>query len=250
MEGQFQILFDKMKTEMQNQTAELKETITKSIMDKIEEKLIPIAEENKNLKIKVEKLEKEIEYLKRGERNNNIIVFGLEENEKTTTELLGKFKENLKYDLNINIEDYEINKIHRIGEKNRDSDKPRPVLCSLLNNWKKNEIMKNKKNFKKIYVTEDFSKEVLEKRKALQAELVEERKKGNTAYLKYDKLIVKENTNQEKRKRETSASPSAENNHPRKQQTLSVINHNRTNAFDVMRSRSNSLSNTSTLKKQ
>ncbi|CAG4917041.1 unnamed protein product [Colias eurytheme] len=97
---------------------------------------------------------------------------------------------------------------------------------------------------------ESITKKVLEKRKALQADLIEERKKGNIAYLKYDKLIVKENTNnQEKRKRETSASPSYKNQ-PKKQQTLSSIKSNRSNAFDTMRSRSNSLSNLSTTKKQ
>ncbi|KAI8428176.1 hypothetical protein MSG28_002412 [Choristoneura fumiferana] len=52
--------------------------------------------------------------------------------------------------------------------------------------------MKKKKDLKKIYVTEDYPKDVLAKRKALQAELVEERKKGKIAFLKYDKLVVKE----------------------------------------------------------
>lgn len=57
MEGQFQILFEKIKMEMQSQNAELKDSITNSIMEKMDEKLIPIIEENKNLKTKVEKLE-------------------------------------------------------------------------------------------------------------------------------------------------------------------------------------------------
>lgn len=251
MEGQFQALFDKMRIEMQNQTVELKESITKSITDKMEEKLNPIVEENKVLKIKVEKLEKELEYLKREQRNNNIIAFGLEEKETSTSQLLQKLKEVFKNDLDINIESHEINKIYRIGNKNRENNKPRPVLCSFINNWKKNEIIKNKKNLKEIYVTEDYSKEVLEKRKALQAELVEERKKGNKAYLKYDKLVIKENNiNQEKRKRETSTSPASNINQPKKQQTLSSIKSNRINAFDLMRSRSNSLTNISPIDKQ
>lgn len=236
---------------MQNQTAELKDSITKSIMDKMEEKLIPIVEENKNLKAKVEQLGKKMEYLKRGERNNNIIVFGLEEKEAYSYELIQKLKENLQNDLNMNLEDYEINKIYRIGNKNKDSSKPRPVLCSFINNWKKTEIIRNKKNLKNIYVTEDYSKEVLEKRRALQTELAEEREKGKIAYLKYDKLIVKENNvSQEKRKRETSSSPTSINNQPKKQQTIASNKTKRTNAFDMMRSRSNSLSNVSTAKNQ
>ncbi|CAH2101539.1 unnamed protein product [Euphydryas editha] len=68
MEEQFQILFNKMKSEMQKQTAELKESITNTIMMKMDEKLQPIMEENKDLKIKIENLEKEIEYLKSEKR--------------------------------------------------------------------------------------------------------------------------------------------------------------------------------------
>ncbi|XP_063618165.1 uncharacterized protein LOC134791063 [Cydia splendana] len=250
MEGQFQTLFDNLKIEMQKQNEDLKQSVTKNILDKMEEKLIPIVEENKNLKVRVEKLEKEIEYLKKGGRENNIIVFGLDEKETSTIELLREFKENLKIDLNINMEDYEINKIYRLGKKNRESNKPRPVLCSFINNWKKMEIIKNKKHLKKIHVSEDYSKEVLEKRKTLQADLAEERKKGNIAYLRHDKLIIKEtnNNSQEKRKRESSASPSDYNNQPKKQLTVSTTKTNRTNAFDMMRS--SSLSNISTTKKQ
>lgn len=246
MEGPFQILFEKMKLEMQNQTAELKDSITTCIMDKMEEKLSPLMEENKKLKSKIEKLENEIEFLKRKEKDNNIIVFGLEEKETTSSELLQNLKITLKQEINIDTEDYEINKLYRLGHKNRESNKPRPILCSFISNWKKKEILRNKKNLKTIQISEDYSKEVLEKRKILQAQLAEERKKGNIAFLKYDKLVVKENTiSQEKRKREPSVSPSMYNNQSKKQHFVLSAKANRTNAFDMMRHRSNSLSNMS-----
>lgn len=73
--------------------------------------------------------------------------------------------------------------------------------------------MKNKKSLKEIYILEDYSKEVLDKRRALQPQLLEERKKGNTAFLQYDKLIVKE-SNADKRKRKPSTSP-LHHSHPR-----------------------------------
>ncbi|XP_049871722.1 uncharacterized protein LOC126370734 [Pectinophora gossypiella] len=244
MEAQFQMLFEKMKLEMQSQNAELKDSITNSIMEKMDEKLIPIIKENKKLKTEVEKLEREIEYLKRAEKNNNIVVFGLEENEQSSIELIQKLKETFNLDLNIKIEEYDINKIYRLGNRKSDSNKTRPVLCSFVNNWKKTEIIKNKKNLKNIYITEDYSKDVLGKRKELQAKLIEERQKGNIAYLKYDKLIVKENNHsQEKRKRQTSASPSSDNNQPKKLQTVNTMKTNKANAFDLMRYRSSSLSN-------
>lgn len=251
MDEQFQLLFDKMKEEMRKQTTELTESLTKNIMEEIDRKLTPIIEENEKQKQKISNLEKEIEYLKRENRNNNIIIFGLEENEKSTCELFQNVKENFVRDLNITIEENGINKLYRLGKKNL-GNKPRPVLCSFANRWKKDEIMKNRKSFKKIYVSEDYSKEVLEKRKALLPQLLEEKKKGNIAFIKYDKLIVKEpKTYTESRKRQPSTSPqSPSKTQPRKQPTLSSIKANRTNAFDAMRARSNSLTINSTHKNQ
>lgn len=249
METQFQLLFDKMKLEMQHQSVEITETVTNNIMSRLDEKLIPIIEENKNLRLKIESQEKEIEYLKKEKRDNNIIIFGVNEIEKTTLELMDNIKKPFKSDLNIDIEKNAINNIYRIGKRSIESNKPRPVLCSFVNGWIKNEIMRNKKHLKEIYVTEDYPKEVLAKRKALQAEMMEERKKGNIAFLKYDKLVVKgKETTNDKRKRETS--PHSSDSQPKKQQVTVPCKINRTNAFDVMRMRSNSLTNTSSNKQQ
>lgn len=247
MDEQFQLLFDKMKIELSNQTRSITESITNTIMERMDEKLQPILTENKNLKIKVTKLEEEVEHLKKEKKNNNIVLFGLEEGEKSFTQLLDKIKMSFKADLHINIEEWEVNKMYRLGKINK-HDKPRPILLSLVSAWKKSEIMANKKNLKDLYVKDDFSKEVMEKRKELFPQLEEERKKGNIAYLKYDKLIIKENVTKDKRKREMSSSPQTYTQ-PRKQPTWTPKN-NRTNAFDLMRNRSNSLSNHSTNKNQ
>lgn len=91
--------------------------------------------------------------------------------------------------------------------------------------------MKNKKKLKEFYITEDYSKETLEKRKALQPKLIEDRKTGNFAYIKYDILVIKENSNsKDKKKRETSTSPQ-ENIHPRKQQLLTPSSTSTKNAL-------------------
>ncbi|CAB3261583.1 unnamed protein product [Arctia plantaginis] len=83
------------------------------------------------------------------------------------------------------------------------------------------------------------------------AELIEERKKGKIAFLKYDKLVVKENeTTNEKRKRETSSSPHSSDIQPKRQQATVPFKANRTNAFDMMRMRSNSLTIAPTSKQQ
>ncbi|XP_028037693.1 uncharacterized protein LOC114248605, partial [Bombyx mandarina] len=169
MDEQFEIFFEKIKTEMKNQS----DSITSTIMEKIGEKLEPVIEENKKLRIKVELLEKKIETLERDKKNNNIIVHGLKEGEKTTEQLLKNIKEVFLKTLNINIQDCEINKIYRIGKEIK-GNKPRPTLLSFVSGLKKNEILRNKKKSKEITFTEDYSKDILEKRKALIPQLTEE----------------------------------------------------------------------------
>ncbi|CAG4989728.1 unnamed protein product [Colias eurytheme] len=234
-----------MKIEMQNQTVEL----TNTIMEKIDDKLKPILEENKILKNKVENLEKRVGNLEREKKMNNIIIHGLKEDEKSIQDLLNNVKRHFLDELNFTLEDRDVNKIYRIGKGNNDN-KPRPIVLSLVSGWRKSEIMKNKKKLKELYLTNDYSKETLEKRKALQSKVREEREKGNFAYIKYDKLVVKENPNsKDKRKRETSYSPQ-EDVQPRKQQTLTSASTSRKNAFDMMRIRSNSFSTSPTAMKQ
>lgn len=229
MEQQLERLFEKVKLEMEKQTD--------TIMERIDNKLRPIIEENKQLKVKVESLEKKVEFLERDKRNNNIIIHGLREEEKFTWQLLKSTKETLEREYGIMLEDYEVNKIHRIG-KATNGERPRPIILGLVSGIKKGEILRNKKKSDFVRFTEDYSKETMERRRELQPKLIEERNKGNIAYLKYDKLIIRENTNAEdksdKRKREPSTSPKTDLQ-PRKQQILNTPRNSRTNAYDIMR---------------
>ncbi|CAF4926332.1 unnamed protein product [Pieris macdunnoughi] len=221
MEDQFQMLFEKMRIEMKEQNTRLEESLTDKIINRMDEKLKPILTENENLKLK----------------RRNVLL----------PSYCRISKRQCLADLNITLKNTEVNKIYRIGKPRKQEGKPRPILISFVNSWKKHEILKNKRKFKKLHISEDFSKEVLEKRKLLKPKLIEELKKGKIAYLKNDQLIVKENcSNTDKRKRELSASPQTEQTaQPKKQQALLSSKTNRTNAFDMMRARSSSLSTSS-----
>ncbi|CAB3219823.1 unnamed protein product [Arctia plantaginis] len=235
MEQQFQIFFDKIKNEMEMQTT----TITNNLLQKLEEKLQPIIEENKNLKVKIEVLENKLNKLENEKKKNNVLLFRLQETEKSSLDLLKTVKEIMKNDLNLIVNDSDIQSIYRIGKKNK--EKTRPLLISFTNYWKKIEILKNKKRLKDVYIVEDYPKAVLEKRKLLQEQLKEERANGKFAYIKYDRLIVKEGnaTNIEKRKREESTSPEKQTN-PKKQINMNTSSKTyRTNAYDLMRARPN-----------
>ena len=217
---------------MQKQSIELKETLTKNIMNHIDKKISPIIEENEKLKQSVSYLKSEIEYLKKERKSNNIVIYGLEESENSTIKLLDVVNEIFKTDLNISVAENEVNRLYRLG-RNKTEGKHRPVLLSLINGWKKDQIMNNKKSLKGIHISEDYSKEMIEKRKALLPQLIEEKKKGNIAYLKYDKLIVK-GPSTDKRKRETSTSPQLRpTTKPKTQHTITSIKTNRTNAYDL-----------------
>lgn len=200
-----QLLFSKIKEEMEKQTANLTDSITKAVLEKIDDKLKPIIKENLYMKNEIEKLNKKIKYLEREGKDNNLIFHGFEENIENKN-LIETVTNTLKKS-GFEICKQDINKAFRIGKPN---EKARPVLINMLNGWKKTEILRNKKKLpKNIFVREDFSKEILEKRKELMPQLEKERRKGRIAFIKYDKLVVKGElgATRDKRKRDQSISP-------------------------------------------
>lgn len=233
MEGQFKLLFDQMKNEMEKQT--------NIIFERMDKRLEPLIEENKVMKSKIEVLERKIDQLEKEKKKNNLLIFGIEEEEESTLGLLEIVQNTIKSDLEISLETKDVSRIHRIGAIKE--NKIRPVLITFTDTWKRREILKKKRSLKQVYVTEDFPKEVLEKRKELQIKVKEERAKGNIAYLSYDKIVVKEgHLVKEKRKRDQSTSPENQSYAKKLVSNNSLIKENRKNAFDMMRPRSSSLS--------
>lgn len=201
-----EILLSKINEKFNEQTITLTTEITKNVMEALDEKLKMLKEENNNLKGKVTNLEQKLTFFEKEKRRNNLILFGIQEKGKTELELVDFVKE-IIVDSGTHLDSQEISYIRRIGTQ---SDKDRPVLISLTTTWKKHLILRNKRYLPaNVYVKEDFPKEVIEIRKQLQQKVEAERENGNIAFIKYDKLIVKKpgTTNREKRKRETSRSP-------------------------------------------
>lgn len=237
MDEQMQLLFSKLKQEMDKQTTILTDSITKAVLKEMDNKLTPIIEENLFLKNEVEKLNEKVKRLEFGKKENNLIFYGFEESNENINivEMVSKTLN----DSGIEVHKTDINKAFRIGKI---KEKARPILINMLNAWKKGEILRNKEKLpKNIYVKEDFSKEVLEKRKELIPQLKEERKKGRIAYIKYDKLIVKGEASvmRDKRKRDQFTSPKTTNDTENAPQKINKIN-----AFEIMnKSRAHSTPN-------
>lgn len=240
MNNDMEILFEKIKEQMAIQTEKITESVTKNVSENIDAKLKTIMEENKSLKTEVRSLQAKIKYMDSEKRRNNILIFGAKENQYEN--MIEEVKKIIETQTEAKIENHEINKAYRLGAK---GEKTRPILVSFTTTWKRNEIMRKKnKTATDIYFKEDLSKETLEKRRELLPKLKEERERGKLAYIRGDKLIVREpiEGSRDKRKRNSLESPNTSPSQEPAPAPKKKINKT-TNMFDYMaRGRSASLS--------
>ncbi|KAJ2937393.1 hypothetical protein O0L34_g16603 [Tuta absoluta] len=202
-------LLSKLDEKLAQQTITITSAVTENVMKALDERMKTITAENKALKTKVEELEKKVNNFEKEKRRYNLVFFGIEEKVKTEGELVDYIKD-IVIDTGIHLDSQEISNVHRIGRW--DSEKNRPVVVTFTSSWKKRLIWQNKSSLPQgMYIKEDYTKDILQKRKELQPQLEEERRKGNRAFLVYDKLVVKApiDKNREKRKREESGSPNS-----------------------------------------
>lgn len=193
------------KTDMLEMKEDIKNTINNNINDKF-----------KNLELKNEILEKKLEEqsaainsFERYQRRKNLIIFGVEETEKSYHELEKITINLIKTHFNLQYEKC-IEAVRRLGKK---SENPRPVVITFCTMGLKIKIQENKKCLENTpyYIKQDFPADVLLRRKELQNQLKKEKELGNTAFIKYDKLIVLRNktTQHATKKRNLSESPEA-----------------------------------------
>ena len=92
--------------------------------------------------------------------------------------------------MKITCSEIEIDFFKRIGYKQ--ANKIRPVLVGLSTWSKKIKILKAGAKLKQLnmYVTEDFPKGIIEERKGLIPIMIQKRKEGHHAIIKYNKLFV------------------------------------------------------------
>ncbi|KAK9875473.1 hypothetical protein WA026_007865 [Henosepilachna vigintioctopunctata] len=158
---------------------------------------------------------------------NNFMYSGTIINDKNKGKLENGHRIHYGQRENYNIENQIIKELISIGAQ---TNKNRPVVVSLTTIWKKHLLSENKSNLPhSIYIKEDYPKHILEIRKQLQPNVEEERKKGNLAYIKHGKLIVKQlnDLGPEKRKREqigTPNSPTHKRSKPNKTRISSATN--------------------------
>ncbi|CAH2094976.1 unnamed protein product [Euphydryas editha] len=99
MDSQLEVFFEKIKLEMEKQTI----TLTNTLMTTLESKLKPILEENIQMKSEIEKLQKRVNYFENQKRKSNLVIYGLNEEEKSSLELLSTLKNIVHKELNIEL---------------------------------------------------------------------------------------------------------------------------------------------------
>lgn len=190
---------------IETQFGQLEERITSSINTNINEKFGNLTREVEMLKCQLETQEKRLNVLERDSKQRNLVFFGIEEGESSYSQLQDKVIDTIANNIKVDIENSDVEVVRRIGKP---GDGTRPVSVRLTTLRKKICILKNKKELKgsQIGVSEEFPPEILNKRKELKILQQEEIKKGNIAFIKYDKLIVKEKS--KKRTLSSTSSPS------------------------------------------
>lgn len=175
MDKNMELLLQKLEEKLDKQAEQITQSVTRNVMEAIDDKMNTIIEENNYLKNKISELETKIKWLETAKRKNNLVFFEVEEEGKTETELVDHIKDIVE-DTGVQMNSQEISNLYRIGKKTE--NRSRPVVVSLTTMWKKHLILKNKSSLPpNIYVKEDYSKEILEKRKQLQPQLEEEKKR-------------------------------------------------------------------------
>ena len=136
-------------------------------------------------------LEDKLDDLENRSRRQNIVIRGVHEDEKESWEQTEKkVRDVISERLNISVTEQMVERAHRTGKRNPGRD--RPIVCKLLSDKTKSEILKNCKKLRgsKIFIEQDYSYRVRAERQKLKVHMTEARKKGHYAYLHFRYLNI------------------------------------------------------------
>lgn len=167
-------------TEIKSDVKQIKEDLKAQVtqINLINEKITSVEKVNLNLQLQITNIERYI-------RQNNIIFFGVKENNKDLEFIIDFTTQKLDVSISIN----DINNYYRIGNK---GDKPRPLVVKLISLLKKRELMNNARKLKGsgIYISEDLTPQDREDHKILREHWKQAKAKHLSAQIKNHKLII------------------------------------------------------------
>ncbi|XP_052739968.1 uncharacterized protein LOC128198453 [Bicyclus anynana] len=176
----------------------------------------------KDLEQKLEQQQIHLDRVDQHLKKRNIIIFGLEEQENYYSQLEDIVLDLLNNVMKIPCDQRDIESVKRVGKK---KGYIRPVVVTVTTMGLKLKILRSKNLLRdtSIYLKEDYTPKILQKRKELQEELLSRREKGEYVVIKYDKIITlnrkspgknkarvqEESPKQRNNKRKPSVSPDA-----------------------------------------
>ncbi|XP_078667360.1 uncharacterized protein LOC144909172 [Branchiostoma floridae x Branchiostoma belcheri] len=163
---------------------------TKERSDKNADKLKQLEQNIMTYNTEVTEMANKLDYIENQSRRNNLIFDRIKDDRKETWEQSEtKVKEVLRNKLRLNTDNIEIERAHRNGKP---GDRPRPIVVKLLRYKDKQNILRQAKMLKgtQIFINEDFSDKIRQKRKDLQPALRAARERGQVAYIRFDKLVI------------------------------------------------------------
>lgn len=133
-----------------------------------------------------------MDYIENQTRRTNIVVDGIsDEKGENWMESEKKVRHMITSRLGLDGVNMELERAHRIGQY-QEGGRPRKIMVKLLRFKDKQMILSTAKKLKgsNIYINDDFSEALLQKRRELWPKLKAARDRGERAILKYDKLII------------------------------------------------------------
>uniref|UniRef100_A0A8D8UPB2 Endonuclease-reverse transcriptase n=1 Tax=Cacopsylla melanoneura TaxID=428564 RepID=A0A8D8UPB2_9HEMI len=176
---------------------------TNAKIDTMEKKLDPLMKRMDIVEKKMETYTKQMDtYYEKEKRKRNVIIFGIEQEQgENYVTLEEKVRNMIREKMDITILSTEVDSVKRFG---RAQNNQRPIIMALTTWKRKMELISNGRKLKGtgISIREDFPQEVQRIRKSLYEEMMEHRRNGRKAYIRYDKLIVEGNENNGNKKEE------------------------------------------------
>lgn len=166
----------------------------KTDLAKLTEDLKLASGESHSMSESLRAMTEKAEYLEGQARRNNLVFEGIQEstNERwteTEEKVKALFKEKLQLPGDIALE-----WVVRMTKRNDSTpvDLPRPVVASFLRFKDRSAVLESAKKLRgtNIFINEDFTEAVRQRRRELLPALKAARSRGEIAYLRYDKLIT------------------------------------------------------------
>lgn len=133
-------------------------------------------------------LEEKVDYLENQSRRNNIVLYGVGEEEDESWDMTSEIVRHVIRQTGVAMNERDIERAHRVGHGRY----PRPIVCKLAHYKVKEEIIRSARFLRGtgVAISEDHSRRVREERAFLKRHLIDARKQGARAFIRFDKLVI------------------------------------------------------------